>query len=312
MYVFTAAVFFTLFFSFFFNVKDLTVKNSSPKKSNSRNIIIPSEAKEEALAKATDKKDSDTSEEGYRYVNRFADTGKEGKKTKKPEIRTGSARKADSVGKEASADKEDGIRYQYDDDDNSGGFNLFYKTDQYRSVEHYDSLQHALPSEQRDGWFTRSVKRKEIHLSEKMKKEGAPAVFTQLLDKFMHSFPQILFLSLPLLALILQLLYIRRRKQFFYVNHGIFLIHIYIYSFINLLVYFSLGKLGEAMGWNWMPWIQFLLALHALWYVYKAMRNFYGQGRLKTFTKFFLLNTFTIVVINLLFIIFFLFSAWNL
>jgi hypothetical protein len=312
MYVFTAAVFFSLFFSFFFNVKDLTVKNSSPKKSNSSNIIIPAEAKEEALAVATDKKDSDRVERGYRYVNSFADSGKGGEKTKKTGIKIDSARKADSTVKEASADKEDGIRYNYDDDDSASGFNLFYNTDKYRSVGHYDSLQQALPSDQRDGWFTRSVKRKEIHLSEKIKKEGAPVVFTQLLDKFMHSFPQILFLSLPLIALILHLLYIRRRKQFYYVNHGIFLIHIYIYSFINLLVFFSLGKLGDAMGWTWMPWIQSLLGLHALWYVYKAMRNFYGQGRLKTFAKFFLLNTFTIVVIDILFIIFFLFSAWNL
>jgi hypothetical protein len=88
------------------------------------------------------------------------------------------------------------------------------------------------------------------YILSKVAEEGRIKVFSRMIEKFMHSFPQILFFSLPLIALVLQLLYIRRRKQFFYVNHGIFLIHIYIYSFINLIVYFSIGKLGSVLGWR--------------------------------------------------------------
>ena len=302
MYVFTASLFFILFFSFFFDIKNLKVGTSNRKKNNKENVILPEKVKENALANAETKEDSANIEKGYRYINKFADSGIAGKKNDRKEADT--SNKAESpVRSDISGRKKN---------ENTTNFNFFFNTSEYRSVAHYDSVQRSLSPELRDGWFTKAIKRKEIHLDEKIKEEGTPKVFTQLLDKFMHSFPQILFLSLPLIALVLQLLYIRRRKQFYYVNHGIFLIHIYIYSFINLIVYFSIGKLGEAFGWNWVVWIQFILWLHALWYVYKAMRNFYGQRRSKTIIKFFLLNTFTMAIITFLFVLFFLFSAWNL
>jgi len=292
MYVFTASLFFILFFSFFFDIKNLKVGTSSRQKDKNGNVLISEKVKENALSKAETKEDSANIEEGYRYINKFADSVVASKKNE-----TDSPVKSDSSIRQKS--------------ENNTNFNLFFNTSSYRSVAHYDSVQHSLSPEFKDGWFTRTLKRKEIDLNLKIKKEGASVVFAQWIDKFMHSFPQILFLSLPLIALVLQLLYIRR-KQFYYVNHGIFLIHIYIYSFINLLVFFSIGKLRDSLGWNWLVWLQFALGLHALWYVYKAMRNFYGQRRSKTIVKFFLLNTFTMAIITFLFVLFFLFSAWNL
>jgi hypothetical protein len=301
MYVFTASLFFILFFSFFFDIKNLKVGTSNRQKDKKGNVLVSEKIKENALSNAETKEDSANIEKGYRYINKFADTGITLKQTEEPHV--------DSLNKTGIPTKSDNSEDQKGK--NNTNFNLFFNTSEYRSEAHYDSVQHSLSPEFKDGWLKRAMKRKEIHLNQKIKEEGSTKVFTQLLDKFMHSFPQILFLSLPLIALVLQLLYIRR-KQFYYVNHGIFLIHIYIYSFINLLVFFSLGKLGDTLGWSWMPWIQFTLWLHALWYVYKAMRNFYGQRRFKTIVKFFLLNTFTTAIITFLFVIFFLFSAWNL
>ena len=300
MYVFTASLFFILFFSFFFDVKNLNVGTSTRKKNKKEKVLLPEKGEEKALPGVGTKEDSPTIG-SYRYSNKFADSGVASKKI--DERKEDSSIKAESPGKSESSGKLK--------EENNRNFKLFFNTKAYRSVAHYDSVQHSLSPELRDGWFTRTLKRKDIDLSLRIMKEGSSAVFSQWIDKFMHSFPQILFLSLPLIALALQLLYIRR-KQFYYVNHGIFLIHIYIYSFINLLVFFSLGKLGDTLGWSWMPWIQFVLWLHALWYVYKAMRNFYGQRRFKTIVKFFLLNTFTTFIITFLFVIFFLFSAWNL
>ena len=292
MYVFTASLFFILFFSFFFDVKNLKVGTSNRKKNTKESVLIPEKIKENALANAETKEDSANIEKGYRYINKFADSGITSKKNE-----------TEGPVKSDTSKRPKG--------ENNTNFNLFSNTSGYRSVAHYDSVQHSLSPELRDGWFTRSLKRKEIDINLKIKEEGASKVFSQWIDKFMHSFPQILFISLPLIALVLQLLYIRR-KQFYYTNHGIFLIHIYIYSFINLLVFFAIGKLGSTLGWNWVGWIQFVLGLHALWYVYKAMRNFYGQRRSKTIVKFFLLNTFTMAIITFLFVLFFLFSAWNL
>lgn len=197
------------------------------------------------------------------------------------------------------------------DKNTSGEIQFSVDTSVFKSIAQYDSAQKKLPAEERDGWITRAIRKKEIELGPRFRKDRN-AVLREWMNKFMHSFPQLLFVSLPLIALILQLLYFRRRKEFYFVSHGIFLIHIYIYSFINLLLFFALGKLRTGMGWGWVGWLQGILFVHAIWYVYKAMRNFYKQGRGKTFGKFILLNFITLIVICLLFLAFLAFSIMNL
>lgn len=281
MYVFTSALFFILFFSFFFNVKSLVT------------------GEPEIL-----KKDSATSK-GYGYDNYALATAKT--KDDSARIMKGleEAHKLTDSLSNILSDKSAGSK------GNKRGIRFSYDTTEYASVGQYDSVQNLLPVSERDGWLLRRIKRKQIELDPEYKKDRM-VFFRKWADTFIHYFPQILFLSLPLIALVLQILYIRRRKQFYYVSHGIFLIHIYIYSFINLLVLFSLNWIKGALGWEWLWWLQLGLFIHAIWYVYKAMRNFYGQGRFKTLMKFFLLNLFTYIIIVLLFSVFILVSAWNL
>ena len=64
-----------------------------------------------------------------------------------------------------------------------------------------------------------------------------------------HNCPKVLFISLPIFALLLKLLYVRR-KQFYYVDHGIFSIHLYIFSFLILLILFGIGELKTDTGWG--------------------------------------------------------------
>ncbi len=104
----------------------------------------------------------------------------------------------------------------------------------------------------------------------------------------MHNSPKLLFISLPLFALILKLLYIRR-KQFYYVDHGIFSVHLYIFSFLILLVYFGIGGLHDKTGWNPLQWLNTVILIYPLFYYYKAMRRFYGQDRARTIFKYLLL-----------------------
>ena len=127
-------------------------------------------------------------------------------------------------------------------------------------------------------------------------------MFKDLLEKFTHTFPYLLFVSLPLYAFYLKLLY-WRRKQFLYVTHGIFLIYLYIFTFIDLLVYFGLKKIHESIGWDWIGWIEALVLLYGVYYAYKAMRKFYGQGRGKTLLKFIILNTLAFWSMIFLFIV---------
>src|SRR5690606_24636038 len=140
---------------------------------------------------------------------------------------------------------------------------------------------------------------------------GGNAMWRDFLDKFMHSFPQLLFLSLPLFALVLKLLYIRH-KQWYYGNHAIFTVHLYIMAFIFLLALWAVKKLQIALQWSWLGYLMIAIILASLFYEYRALRVFYGQGRVKTFFKFLLLNIGFLIILLFLGIIFFFISLFKL
>lgn len=188
----------------------------------------------------------------------------------------------------------------------SAGFTLFYETT-INNLEQYEAVQHQLPPERRDGWFKHAVIRKQFLFRDAYRKD--PKNFrANVISKILHSLPQMLFVSLPLFALILQLLYIRR-KQFFYTDHGIFSIHLYIFTFINLLVIFALQKLEASTHWQIFIFLRAGLVLWIFVYLYKAMRNFYGQRRGKTLLKFILLNLIAFFMMTFLFTVFSIFSS---
>ena len=111
-------------------------------------------------------------------------------------------------------------------------------------------------------------------------------------------------------ALLLNLLYIRR-KDFLFVDHAIFSIHLYIFSFIALLFYFGLEFVKDKSGWNWIWVIESLIAIFIFNYYYRAMLRFYQQGKVKTTVKFVLLWILSFFINLVLIIIFSLFSLWE-
>ncbi|MFZ9387503.1 MAG: DUF3667 domain-containing protein [Chitinophagaceae bacterium] len=179
----------------------------------------------------------------------------------------------------------------------------------YSNIQAYDSVQQALPSGKRDGWLKRRIHHKEIEINEKFRTNPGAAI-NKLSDTALHRLPYMLFISLPLFAGILKLVYFRRKK-FFYSDHGIFTIHLYIFSFILLLGIFLFGKLNEVTGWD--VWNILILVLFGgmIFYLYKAMHNFYGQGKAKTFLKFLLVSLLSLVMMLVLFLLLFFFSAFT-
>ena len=63
------------------------------------------------------------------------------------------------------------------------------------------------------------------------------------------------------------------------------------------------------MDWDWVGWLEAAVLLYGVYYAYKAMRKFYGQGRGKTLLKFIILNTVAFWSIIFLFTAFFLFAV---
>lgn len=179
-----------------------------------------------------------------------------------------------------------------------------------KTIREYDSLQAALPPAKRDGWLERRLTRRNIELKQRYKNDDQ-LFAKELLNKFIHTFPYLLFLSLPLYALFLKLLYIRH-KEYYYTEHGIFLIYLYIFTFIIMLLYFSFDKLDDINGLKWLWALKLGIILYGIWYAYKAMRRFYRQGRGKTLLKFLALNFLAVVSLIFLFTFFFVISVYQL
>lgn len=180
----------------------------------------------------------------------------------------------------------------------------------FRTVASYDSAQAALPADERDNYFARKLIVQNIRLKQQYNNDKE-AILKAILSKFTHSFPQMLFVSLPLFALMLKLLYVRRKK-FYYVNHVIFTIHLYCATFIIIL--FGMGVTGifDLFHGTEPSWIKGLIILSAFFFWYKSMRNFYEQGRAKTIFKYIIMFFLSSIMMALIFTVFFLFSAMTI
>ena len=188
---------------------------------------------------------------------------------------------------------------------NLGG--LHFTGKHYKSRAEYDSLLQS--GVKKHNWFQRKLIYKEIELDEK-NRGNESAVLPSLVKSLVHHFPQMLFISLPFMALFLKLLYVRR-KSFYYVSHAIFVLHLYIFFFIALLFSFGISRLREFSGWGWLNFINGAVAIIVFFYLYKAMRNFYQQSRKKTIFKYFLFLFFFLFLTVLLFLIFFFISFFQ-
>ncbi|MEP6949864.1 MAG: DUF3667 domain-containing protein [Ginsengibacter sp.] len=178
----------------------------------------------------------------------------------------------------------------------------------YKSNEEYDSLVKA--GVKKHNWFERMVTHKGIELNEKYHNNKRQAII-DLSASVQHSIPKMLFVLLPLLALFLKLLYFRH-KDFYYTDHAIFTIHFYTFIFIVMLLIFGIAKINVITGAAWLQYINGIFILVIFFYLYKAMRNFYMQSRVKTILKYFLLLFFFLLSGITLFIIFSFISIFEI
>ncbi|MEO6610530.1 MAG: DUF3667 domain-containing protein [Chitinophagaceae bacterium] len=187
------------------------------------------------------------------------------------------------------------------------GLSINFSNRDYRSFAEYDSVEKTLSPGQRDGWLLRQFVRVGINLNNKYRDNPQEAT-RKIAEGFVHRLPYLLFISLPLFAFILRLVYIRR-KQFYFADHGVFTIHLYVFSFIVLMLVFGSDKLQDYTHWGFLDTLQGFLFLGLGVYLYIGMRNFYRQGWFKTFLKFLLVTILSLIMMLILFTIFLLFSA---
>jgi hypothetical protein len=287
LYVFTSAIFFLVFFSFFQEKEIVKIKESK----NPIAKEISSLEKKRDLLKlkmADNKKKNDTISAPYQLT-----------KIQQLEADIALIKKDSSNRDSVPSLKENWDVFQLDSQD----------YDEPKTIEQYDSLQQQLPKNRRNGYIVRLIQHKSIQLSIKYNHDNK-AVMKGVIEKFTHLFPQLLFVSLPLFSFFLFLLYVRR-KEVFYTDHVVFTIHLYCATFILILLGLVTGSLLKLIHVN-EDWCRSIFSVWAVIYWYKAFRHFYEQSRKKTFLKYFLLFIMTIFLIMVLFISFFLFSFFSI
>ncbi len=109
--------------------------------------------------------------------------------------------------------------------------------------------------------------------------EAQPGTF---FNSLISKLPFATFFFLPFFSIFIWLAYIR--KKYSYTDHLIFSFHNQSLIFILLIISFLIDAL-----FNIQSGVLFILIFAV--YLYKAMRNFYQQGRVKTIIKYIFLNT---------------------
>lgn len=174
----------------------------------------------------------------------------------------------------------------------------------------YDSSQLKLPFAKRDGWFAKNFNEKSIEVSQKNNADKN-AFVNEFTEHFSHDIPKMMFIFLPLVALVLQLLYIRKRTEFYYVSHGIFVIHFYIVTYILMLTSIFFNWLNYVSHWNIFNYLALAPILAIFFYLYKAMKIFYKQSFGKTIIKFLLFNIAIFILLVALGVSLFLISFYQ-
>lgn len=163
---------------------------------------------------------------------------------------------------------------------------------------YYDSVQLSLPESRRRNFFQRYLDHEIIGIYQTY--DTNPYNFIpNAFNLFIHSFSKLFFISLPLFAFFLWLLYVRRRKQWYYVSHAIFTLHYYSVSFILLAALLLIYEI-PMVSIEVCSVIAGIITVILVAYLYIAMLRYYGQHWFKTLVKFLLLSFINSVAMILL------------
>jgi len=165
-------------------------------------------------------------------------------------------------------------------------------------IKHYDSVQKKVPKSEKPSWIGAYYDRKLVYVARAYEKD--PYTFLQKgINNIQHSFSKIFFISLPIFSFLLTLLYIRRRKEFYYVSHAIFSIHCYTVAWFFFAISSVIGTVLSLVELS-SGWIKGIIWIGLIVYFFIAMLRFYKQGVGKTFVKYFIILVIMSIVLFLI------------
>ncbi len=140
-------------------------------------------------------------------------------------------------------------------------------------VKRYLAEQAALPEAQRDNKLNANFKIKWLYLLDltrgKLPSEVNAAVWKKINEDLIHHAPKVMFLLLPLFALLTKWVY-RKDKKFLYADHAIFALHFHSFMFITMLVTALIVRIWPAFdGFTYAIWGSFIYLVLGLYNNYK-------------------------------------------
>lgn len=167
-----------------------------------------------------------------------------------------------------------------DNDDTVASTGIGGTTTDDTTYAQYLATQKKLPPADRDGWLERYYNQKAFALNDHRinKKE-------LIKEGIKHNFPKMMFILLPLFALILKIAFWRNKK--FYVEHLIYSFHLHCFVFLFLTIIMLLKMVIPDTWTDVNDWINSLSYLIILWYIYRSLRVVYNRSRGRTISKMF-------------------------
>jgi len=162
------------------------------------------------------------------------------------------------------------------------------------TVVQYEKNQTLLAKDKRDGFIKHYFIKRTLELDQYEKPEE------KFLEDFVHNIPKMMFLLLPMFALILKLVYINKKR--YYYEHLIYSFHLHSAIFLSILVTMLLKWLFDFI-YNIDVWLGILCAIYIIWYIYRSLRTFYGSTRWITVLKIFFLSFAYNIVLTICFLI---------
>ncbi|TSJ39446.1 DUF3667 domain-containing protein [Mucilaginibacter corticis] len=146
------------------------------------------------------------------------------------------------------------------------------------TYELYLNSQQKLPADQRDGFFHRLIRKREYELN-----ANAKEVKANLVEGLKHNTPKMMFLLLPLFALLLRITFWKNKK--FYVEHLIYSFHLHCFIFLFLAIMMLL-KMATPAAWHGVTtWLDLASTLIIIWYIYTSLRAVYHRSSGRTISK---------------------------
>lgn len=187
----------------------------------------------------------------------------------------------DRVRKRETANQQNqqgSVSEKADDEKSSDALGVIIdKTSTDSTYEAYLAQQSKLPPNKRDGFIKRFATKKKFDY----KKYGSRAN-EMFWEDFKHNIPKMMFVLLPLFALILKLTFWDKNK--FYVEHLIYSFHVHCFLFL-LFAFVILVSLILPQGSSIEDWLDFLTVVATIWYIYRSLRSVYHRSRARTITK---------------------------